>query len=74
MEEYDYEIEHMKGKENTVADCLSRLFPVQEEDLSQQALENIDLLPEAERLEADNTSGNSPRFKTKYLESGTIVR
>ena len=54
MEEYDYEIVHVKGKGNKVADCLSRLFPVQEKDLSQQALENIDLPPVAEQLGANN--------------------
>ena len=54
MDEYDYEIEIVKGKENKVADCVCRLFSVQEEDLSQQALENIDLPPEPERLKADN--------------------
>ena len=26
MEEYDYEVEYVKGKENKVADCLSRIF------------------------------------------------
>ena len=28
MVEYDYEIEYVKGKENKVTDCLSRLFPI----------------------------------------------
>ena len=28
MEEYDYEIEYVKGKENKIADCLARLFPI----------------------------------------------
>ncbi|XP_033229737.1 uncharacterized protein LOC117181286 [Belonocnema kinseyi] len=35
LEEYVYEIEYVKGKENKVADCLSRLFPIQEKDVGQ---------------------------------------
>lgn len=31
LEEYDYEIEYKKGKENTAADALSRLYPLTEE-------------------------------------------
>ena len=30
LEEYDYTIEYMRGKENKVADCLSRVQPIQE--------------------------------------------
>ena len=35
MEEYDYDIEYVKGKENKVADCLSRLFPIRSDILKQ---------------------------------------
>ena len=35
MEEYEYEIENVKGKENKVADCLSRLFPITADTLKQ---------------------------------------
>ncbi|XP_033213766.1 uncharacterized protein LOC117170832 [Belonocnema kinseyi] len=35
LEEHVYEIEYVKGKENKVADCLSRLFPIQEKDVGQ---------------------------------------
>ena len=27
LEEYEYEVQYVKGKENKAADCLSRLFP-----------------------------------------------
>ena len=37
MEEYDYDVEYVKGKENKVADCLSRLFPITS-DISKQAM------------------------------------
>ena len=37
MEEYDYDIEYEKGKENKVAECLSRLFPITS-DISKQAM------------------------------------
>ena len=40
MEEYDYEIEYVKGKENKVADCLSRLFPITTDILKQTAEES----------------------------------
>ena len=33
MEEYEYEIEYVKGKENKVADCLSRIFPITRDTL-----------------------------------------
>ena len=36
MEEYDYDMEYVKGKENKVAYCLSRLFPITS-DISKQA-------------------------------------
>ena len=33
MEEYEYEIMYVKGKENKVADCLSRIFPITRDTL-----------------------------------------
>ena len=45
IEEYDYEIEYVKGKENKVADCLSRLFPVYP-DTIKQSKDNADSTPE----------------------------
>ena len=41
MEKYDYEIEYFKGKENKVANCLSRLFPVYP-DTIKQSKDNVD--------------------------------
>ena len=35
MEEYEYAIVYVKGKENKAADCLLRLFPIQSQDQSQ---------------------------------------
>ena len=37
MEEYDYDIEYVKGKEKKVADCLSQSFPITS-DISKQAM------------------------------------
>ena len=45
MEEYDYKIEYVKGKENEVADCLSRLFSVYP-DTIKQSKDNADSTPE----------------------------
>ena len=30
LEEYSYKIEYKKGKENTAADALSRMYPIQQ--------------------------------------------
>ena len=43
MEEYDYDIQHVKGKENKVADCLSRLFPINDNDILRQTIANVEL-------------------------------
>ena len=45
MEEYNYEIEYVKGKENKVTDCLSSLFPVYP-DTIKQSKDNADSTPE----------------------------
>ena len=37
MEKYDYDIKYVKGKENKVAACSSRLFPITS-DISKQAM------------------------------------
>ena len=39
LEEYDYEIEYKKGKENTAADSLSRLYLIANKEI-QSDLEN----------------------------------
>ena len=46
LEEYKYEIEYVKGKEDKVADCLSLFFPISNQELSQQVLQDIDTTPE----------------------------
>ena len=43
MEEYEYEIEYVKGKENKVAGCLSRLFPITKDTL-QEAVKKPELV------------------------------
>ena len=45
LKEYDYEIEYKKGKENTAADALSRLYPVTNEEI-QPNVENPDYYDE----------------------------
>ena len=39
MEEYGYDIEYVKGKENEVADSLFRLFPITSDTLKQATWE-----------------------------------
>ena len=43
MEEYNCDIEYVKGKENKVADCLSRLFPINDNDILKQTIANAEL-------------------------------
>ena len=43
MEEHDYDIEYVKGKENKGADCLSRLFPMNGNDILRQTIANAEL-------------------------------
>ena len=45
MQEYDYEIEYVEGKENKVTDFLSRLFSLYP-DTIKQSKENADSTPE----------------------------
>ena len=40
LEEYTYIIKYVRGKENKAADCLSRVFPVQQLDLLQKTLDS----------------------------------
>ena len=56
LEEYDYEIEYKKGKENTAADALSRLYPMTNEEI-QSDLENPNYYDEC----IDWTSSNNSK-------------
>ena len=38
MKKYDYEIEYVKGKENEVANCLPRLFPIKSDTLKKAGI------------------------------------
>lgn len=57
MEEYKYEIEYVKGKENKVADCLSRLFPLTLDDCIRDAgiTDEQPTEEETPRIEISNT-------------------
>ena len=66
LEEYKYEIEYVKGKENKVADYLSRLSPTQTIDLLQQAadlagitVKNIEREPHNSKTSSETTSNTS---------------
>ena len=67
MEEYDYEIEYVKGKENKVADCLSRLFTItkdtQKEAMKQAGTSESE--DEAEELEKQSSA--------KVLDTPVII-
>ena len=87
MEEYEYEIEYVKGKENKVADCLSRIFPITRDTLheamrkagiglteGEPSLE--DKLPEIEicdvpRITREETKGKNQT--TRKMNEGTIT-
>ena len=55
MEEYEYEIKYVKGKENKVADCLFRPFPITTEIL-QQATKNAGITDKSEELDGKPVS------------------
>ena len=65
LEEYKYEIEYVKGRENQVVDCLSRLFPIHEKDPSDQASENID--SETETIRTEKELPESEIFNTSVI-------
>ena len=57
MEEYKYEIEYVKGKENKVADCHSRIFPI-----------TRDTLHEAMRKDGIGLTEGKPSLEDKLRE------
>ena len=65
MEEYKYEIVYVKGKENKVADCLSRLIPIQSQDqlrISDAIItpeEKTETLPRGIRESLESADGKS---------------
>lgn len=73
LEEFEYEISYVKGKENKAADCLSRLFPIQvEKDILQSALEDIDLEVESPATEIlDTSTGKNPDVSQQQTEMET---
>ena len=61
MEDYEYEIEYVKGKENKVADCLSRLLPITADTLKQAGIpEKEDNRSETEEPENQLSPSISP--------------
>ena len=64
MEEYEYEIEYVGGKENKVADCLSRLFPITA-NTTKQAIDEAGMLEEEDTLSAiEELEKLSPQTET----------
>ena len=62
IEEYDNDIEYVKGKENKVTDCLSRLFPITS-DVSKQAMWEAGISDEEEETaELKNQPQNERTF------------
>ena len=58
LEQYKYEIQYVKGKENKAADCLSRLFPITSPDILKKAPENTDV----------EEKGNTPEEKSPNIK------
>ncbi|MEG0578157.1 MAG: RNase H-like domain-containing protein, partial [Bacilli bacterium] len=72
LEEFDYKLEYKRGKENVLADSLSRLFNVREEggiklidlrEISRHQKESITLTKDIEKI----------KFKTMQLENNEIL-
>ena len=64
MEEYDYDIQYVKGKENEVADCLFRLCHTTSDTLKQATWE-VGLSEENESTE--NMTPEKPDTHTKFI-------
>ena len=66
MEEYDYDIEYVKGKENKVADCLSRISPITS-DISKQAMWEAGISDEEDGT-AESTEDMTPEKLNMHTE------
>ena len=74
MEEYDYEIEYVKGKENKVADCLSRLFPITSDTLKQAMREAGISEEEDETTELENQPQKIEIFGTPVITKDRVLK
>ena len=73
MEEYEYEIEYVKGKENKVADCLSRLFPITKDTL-QEAMEKTGISTEEEEPSLEDQSPEIETFDKPRITKDEILK
>ena len=68
MEEYDYETEYVKGKENKVADCLSQFFPITSGTLKTAMPEaGIPTRNEEDQTNIENQLPNMEIFNTPVI-------
>ena len=58
LEQYKYDVQYVKSKENKAADCLSRLFPITSPDILSKALEKTDM----------EGKGNTPEDKLPNIK------
>ena len=73
MEEYKYEIEYVKGKENKVADCLSRHFPITK-DILQEAMEKNGISTEEGEPSLEDQSPEIETFDTQRITKDEILK
>ena len=73
MEEYDYDIEYVKSKENKVANCLFRFFPITS-DILKQAIEifGTPVITEDGVLKGEEKINLPPRRKRESSEETKI--
>ena len=76
MEEYDYDIKYVKGKENKVADCLSRLFSANDNDILRQTIANAELNLDSGKTSKErqeNMERNLQEIKPTGNRKSTII-